>query len=130
MLNTSGPLSGLLQYMNYLQKGLAVHTDNIGRTDVPGAQANELKPFSEQVKKRSSASISRTSTGHLSPKPTIAGTYSVSKVKGDDVAANGNGIDRHDELAKINNITTDYLKATRLYQKGVGMLRTILGSKG
>lgn len=130
MPQTSVPLGGLIQYMNYLQKGLAVHTDNLSRVDLPQANANELKPFAEQVKKVNHGHMMKTHSNHILPSPGIAGQYSVQKVKTDEGTQKGNTIDQHQEISRVNDITTDYLKATRLYQKGIGMIKTVLGARG
>lgn len=130
MLQTSGPLSGLLQYMNYLQKGLAVHADNLSRVDMPNAQAKELKPFAEQVEKGvSGAKIVKTASGHLSAMGSSSGVI-VQENRSQKASYSGNNISREGEVSKINDLTTNYLKAIRLYEKGLSMFRTILGSKG
>lgn len=130
MLQGSGPLNGLLNYMNYLQKGLAVHTDNLAKTDIPGASAQELKPFSAQVKNNHHGKIDTTNSMHISMSKGHAGGFAVQKSSIDSKSPSGNTISSEDEISKINNLTTEYLKVTRLYQKGLSMMRTILGARG
>gem|GEM_PF-6617783 len=131
MLQKTGPLGGLLQYMNYLQKGLAVHTDNLSRIDIPNAQAKELKPFAEQLDKAvSGARISKTHSSHLGAKGSSFSDFATQETKNARVSYSGGNISREDEIGKVNDVTTNYLKATRLYQKGLNMVKTILGSKG
>lgn len=130
MLQGSGSLNGLLNYMNYLQKGLAVHTDNLSKTDIPGASAQELKPFAAQVQKNSRGRIDTTNAMHISMSKGTSGGFTVQKSSIDSISPSGNTISSEDELSKINNLTTEYLKVTRLYQKGLSMMRTILGSRG
>jgi len=130
MPNVTGPLGGLLQYMNYLQKGLAVHTDNLSRLDIPNAQAKELKPFAEQVNKASSARLAMTNASHMTSKLSGSTGFAVQKSQSDHGTLSGNTIDREDEMSKVNHLTTEYQKATRIYQKGLSMMRTILGAKG
>lgn len=130
MPQTSGPLGSLIQYMNYLQKGLAVHTDNLSRLDLPNAKANELKPFAEQVKRNHHSSVLKTHDKHIAPKPSISGQFALQQVKPAQFTQSANSIDQHEELSKVDGLTTDYLKATRLYQKGIGMIKTILGARG
>lgn len=127
---TTGPTRDLVQYMNYLQKGLAVHTDNLSRADLPGAEAREMKPFAAQVHHKSSAHIKTTNHMHMTGKNSSSGGFATQKAKADFETLSGNNINTQQELSKINDIGTEALKATRLYQKTIGLMRTALGVKG
>lgn len=126
MKNNAGPISHLVQYMNYLQKGLAVHTDNLNRADIPGSKAKDMKPFADQVNK--SNSLNTTNSMHMSS-GARSGARSASTAAAAEIKTN-KPIVREDELERVNDISTEYLKATRLYQKSIGLFKTILNHRG
>lgn len=121
-------LNKLVHYMNYLQTGLAVHTNNLENSVVPGSQARELKPFKEQVKTGHTGKINRTHQHHLIPKKMAAsGNFETQKNTSTTSSLSGSTINREEELAKIGGYTTEYYQATRLYQKSMGLVRNFLG---
>lgn len=130
MLGKTGILSQSLQYMKYLQKGISVHTDNLSRMDMPGAQAYEMKPFSEHLKKNAVGQIQTTNPHHLSTKKVSSGGMVVQSSKASSASLSGNTITHEDQMSRINDLTTESLKINHLYKKGLSFVRTILGVKG
>lgn len=118
-------IPNLLKYMNYVQKGMSVHTDNLNRSDIPGEKPYALKPFSDQLKNVKQPTLETTSDRHFSF--TLSGlrqesatnvTVGTQKLK--------TNINSEEELHKANQLGTELLKATRVYQKSLGLFRTIL----
>jgi flagellar basal body rod protein FlgB len=130
MYNSSGPMGALKQYMNYLEKGLAVHTDNLNRADMPGESANELKPFSEHVHTSSGSRLAMTDSLHMSSHGGSSNEYALKQTNSTSDTLSGNSIDREREVSKVNDITTEYLKAVRLSQKCKSFMLMFLNLRG
>ena len=117
-------IPNLLKYMNYLQKGMSVHTDNLNRSDVPGQNPYELKPFVDALRIIPQENLKATHNRHFSFVPTgltqdgSSASFGLQKLSTD--------INPYDELHKANELGTEFMKATRIYQKSIGLFKTIL----
>jgi flagellar basal body rod protein FlgB len=123
-------LESSLHYMKYLQQGLAVHTNNLNKSVIPGEKAEELKPFKEQLGSLPAGKIHRTNHMHLTSKGVAAGGFAVQKNTSVSESLSGGTISREEEISKINDITTEALKTTKIIKKQYAFLHTILGTKG
>lgn len=128
-------LKGLSAKMGYLNHRQSVIAQNIANADTPGYQPQDLTAVNfdkvlKAVDKSSGmakASVSTTSSGHMSPGSSLRDPKTDDQKTVYEVAPTGNAVIMEEQMINSQKTSMDYGLMTSLYQKNIGMIKTSIG---
>lgn len=128
----------MMQRMGYAHQKLDVHTDNLARADMPGAQTMDIEDFNSVMTKGLSPQdrtkgLAVTNPGHIKPK-TLKTNFAIQKSRTQpDKTLNGTSISSQEQLLGVNEASAINLDSAESVRNMVGrahLVASLFGSKG
>jgi flagellar basal-body rod protein FlgB len=122
-------LSALSEKMQWHQTRQGLLAENVANADTPGYRGRDLAPFSTEMARASSATLSTMATApmHISVSSSGGAAPGAMRMNSFEITPEGNGVTLEDEMMKVTTNVMDYQATTSLYQKSMKVLRTALG---
>lgn len=117
--------------MDYLGKRQRVIAQNVANADTPGYQPQDLKPVNfesalKTITKSKVVTLEATNSSHIGSPNDIANPKSAEQKETYEVAPAGNAVVMEEQMLKAGETVMDYNLMTNLYQKNVGLIKTVI----
>ena len=125
-------LKGKLRFHETRQKVLA---ENVANAETPGYRARDIKApdfFRMAVEGEGNDGVSTVLTNpmHIAgPLIDNSAPFRPEKVGGYEVTPDGNAVSLEDQMMKVTGNQMDFQTVTSLYQRSIGLLKTVVGKR-
>ena len=125
------PLFALLRTrMQWHQERQRVLADNVANSDTPSFRPRDLVPLDPRraTAAATAVTLARTDPMHLSLSGTKGDAFEAARSGSYETRPAGNAVNLEDEMIKVAANQMDYQMVTTLYSRGLGLIKTALGS--
>ncbi len=99
---------------DYLDVQFNVHSNNLSRSDIPGAKSKIVEPFSNFLEKDTKTTLKTTNKHHLKSNDVNNGAKISTKKSVNNIKNSNNAINANDEMSKISEIVSERRAITEL----------------
>ena len=127
------PILGMLRTrMQWHQERQRLLAENVANADSPGFRPRDLAPpeLGRPATHGAAVALARTDPGHFgSSGGAQAGQFKQEHNRRYEIRPTGNAVSLEDEMQKIASNQMEYLAATTLYSRGLGLLKLAAGKR-
>ena len=130
MAITDLPLFSMLRTkMQWHQERQRLLSENVSNSDTPSFRPRDLAPLDFGRSQSAPLGLDRTESGHVASSDSSSSQFQTSRYGGYEVRPTGNAVNLEDEMIKVAANQMDYVAATTLYTKSLGLIKTAIGKR-
>lgn len=109
-------------------KRQALSAMNVANADTPGYRARDVREFAATYRTNAAAGLRTTRPGHVMASPSSDPDFGVITADG-QVNPNGNSVSLEEEMVRSVSAERQHQRAVTVYQHGLTVLKTAIGSR-